>query len=67
MEKNQTVLLTLQDQQVTQQKSCEDNTKASDSQATNVIVINDEDESQFYNVICTKQQKCDLVYKFPPL
>ena len=68
MEKNQTVSSTLQDQKVTQQKSCEDNTKASTSQATNVIVISDEDESQFDDdIIFTKQQKSDLLYKFFPI
>ena len=66
MEKNQTVSSTLQDHQITQQKSCEDNTKASTSQATNVFAISDEDESQFDDVIFTKQLS-DLLYKFSPL
>ena len=43
---------------VTQKKSTEDNMTPSTSQGnTNVIVINDEDESQYDNVIITKQQK----------
>ena len=68
MEKNQTVSSTLQDHQVTQQKSCEDNTKASTSQATNVIVISGEDKSQFDDVIFTKQQKSGFVVQIlPPL
>ena len=51
---------TLQHHQVTHQKSTEDNTKPSTSQDTNVIVISDEDESQFDKVIITKQEKSDF-------
>ena len=45
---------TVQHHQVTHQK---DNTKPSTSQGTNVIVICNEDESQFDDVIITKQEK----------
>ena len=63
-EKNQTVSSALQHHQITQHKSCEDNTKASTSQAKNVNVISDEDENQFDDVIFTKQQKSNFLYKY---
>ena len=59
--------LTVQHHQVTHQKATEDNTKPSTSQDTNVIVISNEDKSQFDNVIITKQEKSDFLYKFFPL
>ena len=59
--------LTVQHHQVTHQKATEDNTKPSTSQGTNVIVISDEDESQFDKVIITKQEKSHLLYQFFPL
>ena len=68
MEKNQTVSSALQHHQITQHKSCEDNTKTSTSQANNVIVISDEEESQFDDVIfimCCVM--CYVLYKFFPL
>ena len=49
---------TVQHHQVTHQK---DNTKPLTSQSTNVIVISDEDKSQFEDVIVTKQEKSDFV------
>ena len=45
---------TVQHHQVTHQKATEDNTKPSTSQGINVIVISDEDKSQFDDVIITK-------------
>ena len=45
--------LTFQHHQVTHQKATEDNTKPSTSQGTNVIVISDEEESKFDEVIIT--------------
>ena len=59
--------LTLQHHQVTHQKSTKDNTKPSTSQGINVTVISDEDESQFVNIIITKQEKSDFLYQFFPL
>ena len=58
--------LTLQHHKVTHQKATEDNTKPSTSQGTNGIVISNEDESQFNNIIITKQEKTFL-YQFFPL
>ena len=55
---------TVQHHQVTHQK---ENTKPSTSQSTNVIVISNEDESWFDNVIITKQEKYDFLYQFFPL
>ena len=52
---------TVQHHQVTHQK---DNTKPSTSQSTNVIVISDEDKSQFDDIIITKQF---CTNSFPPL
>ena len=43
------------------------NTKPLASQSTEVIVINDEDESQFNDIIITKQEKSYVVYQFFPL
>ena len=37
------------------------------STGTNVIVISDEDESQFNNIIITKQEKSNFLYQFFPL
>ena len=59
---------TLQHHQVTHQKSTEDNTKPSTSQGTNIIVISDGDESQFDDIIITKQEKSDFcTNSFPSL
>ena len=58
---------TVQHHQVTHQKATEDNTKPLTSQGTNVIVITNEDESQFDNVIITKQEKSNFLYQFFPL
>ena len=44
-----------------------DNTKPLTSQSTDVIVISDEDKSQFNDVIITKQEKSDLLYQYFPL
>ena len=56
--------LTILHHQVTHQK---DNTKPSTSQGTNVIVISDEDKSQFDDVIITKQEKSNSLYQFFPV
>ena len=65
MKKNQTVSSTLQDQKVTQQKSCEDNTKASISQATNVIFI-DDDESKFDELFLQNNKNLICCTNFSP-
>ena len=58
---------TVQHHQVTHQKATEDNIKPCTSQGTNVIVISDEDESQFDDIIITKLEKSDFLYQFFPL
>ena len=55
------------DNNVTHEKSNETNMKPSTSQSTNVIVISDEDKSQYEDVIIIKQQKSDFLYQFFPL
>ena len=55
---------TVQHHQGTHQK---DNTKPSTSQSTTVIVISNEDKSQFDDIFITKQEKTDFLYQFFPL
>ena len=58
---------TVQNYQVTHQKATEDNTKPSTSQGTNVIVISNKDESQFDDIIISKQEKSNFLFQFFPL